>query len=339
MSNSAPTLNDALHALQSDPAAIARAFGAVAPLVEGMRVISQGHRVAFFADRGADVLGVAHLDTVLEITPPTVRDGVLRSTGCDDRLGVHILAHVLQRLGINTDLLLTTDEERGRSTGDLFVPQKPYKFLAEFDRRGCDVVMYRYHSAAAERVLNGFGMDVGRGSYSDISVMGRCECPAANFGVGYHHNHSPNAFADLYQTAGCLVRYHRFHTDVLEHLSREEVRRVLGWEPHMAADGLGDWLRDQRRERRRAGAASDTRSTGTRGKGAERGNDDLVRRQLARGRDREVRVTDDLVRQKLARRVGDEPRDFRPLRNAGESDALRPGRRPNADPDVQDWLF
>ena len=83
-------------------------------------------------DHGAKVLGVAHLDTVMNRTP-RLRDSVVIAPQLDDRLGVFCLLNLLPSMGITVDVLLTTGEERGRTTAANFYGS--YNWIVELTGR------------------------------------------------------------------------------------------------------------------------------------------------------------------------------------------------------------
>lgn len=165
----------------------------------------------FFDDRNTKILGIAHLDTVLEPSP-LQKSGSLVSHPClDDRLGVYLLLEILPKLGIEFDLLLTEGEEKGKSTAAHFKTDKKYNWMFSFDRAGTDVVMYQYQEPILERMVEYHGMKVGRGSFSDISFLEHLGCKGLNIGTGYYHNHSPQAFADLNHTMKMVRKFVAFY--------------------------------------------------------------------------------------------------------------------------------
>jgi hypothetical protein len=171
-----------------------------------------------FKDNGARVLAVAHLDTVVEAkhrVPRFVmtREGPLVTCGAlDDRLGAYVILHLLPRLKVNCDVLLTVGEESGASTAAFFEPGKDYDHVIEFDRMGTDVVLYQYEDAASRAAVQASGAVVGTGSFSDISVLDMLRIKAFNWGVGYRGNyHSPKGYAWLNDTFAMVAKYLRFH--------------------------------------------------------------------------------------------------------------------------------
>ena len=145
-----------------------------------------------FRDNGSKILAVAHCDTVQGISRHfSVARGdhgdIVFSPQLDDRLGVYTILDLLPSLGINVDVLLTENEERGQSTAAHFVTSKKYNWIVEFDRRGSGAVVYDYENAEAW-AHEFFGLDYG--TFSDISCLQHLGCIGINVGVGYHHEHT-----------------------------------------------------------------------------------------------------------------------------------------------------
>lgn len=161
-----------------------------------------------YIDRGSPILGVAHLDTVANGPLPKPRwlnvpDGfpVVNSIALDDRLGAWVLLDLLPSLGLTFDVILCDSEERGRSTAESFQPTRKYNWGFEFDRAGTDTVLYDYEDSEEWwNTLEDYGFLIGIGSFSDISCLTSLGCCFANFGVGYHHQHTSNCYADLCET-------------------------------------------------------------------------------------------------------------------------------------------
>jgi hypothetical protein len=154
-----------------------------------------------FKDNGADVLMVAHTDSVYP--PENLYDlnfNNKRTIMCatlDDRLGVFTICEYLPSLlGDNVyDILLTDGEEKGRSTAMYFEPPRQYNWIVEFDRHGDDLVFYQYGgNTDAVRELKKSGFKIGIGSFSDIAELDHCDATAFNVGVGYYDEHSPMAY-------------------------------------------------------------------------------------------------------------------------------------------------
>ncbi|MHB8994521.1 MAG: hypothetical protein ACYC63_04650 [Armatimonadota bacterium] len=201
-----------------------------------------------FKDNGASILAVAHCDTVQTAkykVPKSTRGPVVSHMALDDRLGVYLLLDVLPRLGVKMDVLLTDDEEMGRSTARLFDPpkDKEYNWIFSFDRAGTDVVMYEFEDRDAdwEGFWKGHGLKLGGGAFSDICELEALGCKAFNFGCGYHKQHTPECYADLRETAKMVNRFMGFYKAHGEshfpHLYRPERK----WD-HWGSRGLdGDW--------------------------------------------------------------------------------------------------
>lgn len=158
---------------------------------------ADGRPHAFHAGNGPPVLGVAHCDIVAGLPKVFAADagnGYVFSPGLDDRLGVYTLVHLLPRLGVDTDVLLTTDEERGRSTARDFAPSREYNWLYSFDRRGTGAVCYDY--SEMEDVI-GKHLTVVTGTYSDIRDLAHLGVCGVNIGTAYYDEHSKGCHAVL----------------------------------------------------------------------------------------------------------------------------------------------
>lgn len=182
-------------------------------LTADKRKLLKGQRYRF-VDRGANILVVAHCDTVLR--PPrrkdiVVKNRVLHSPCLDDRLGVYIALCVLPHLGIKADVLLTDDEEIGASTAQLFKPTKMYNWICELDRAGTDVVTYGMDSTRWLEALTNAGWEVGWGSFSDICFLDADAC-MMNLGIGYYNAHKQDSFVNLKETETQLTKFVEFYT-------------------------------------------------------------------------------------------------------------------------------
>lgn len=170
-----------------------------------------------FKDNGSSVLAVAHLDTVVDhkrrkATFVDTEDGpVVHSGALDDRLGAYTILMLLPIIGINVDVLLTTGEESGQSTGDCFDPPREYHWMIEFDRGGTDVVLYQYEDEETKQLVRDAGARVGVGIFSDISYMEHLEIKGFNWGVGYQDYHGPRSHAYLIDYWTMIGRYLDFH--------------------------------------------------------------------------------------------------------------------------------
>lgn len=168
-----------------------------------------------YKDNNSSVLGVAHLDTVqngnwASIIRTKKKEKVILSPQLDDRLGVYIITRLLPRLGVHCDWLLTTGEEIGCSSAELFKTDKSYNWAFSFDRAGTDVVLYQHDHKALRKVLRKAGFRVGEGSFSDLSSL-EIGCSGINFGCGYQNCHSIDAYALLSDTLEMVTKFARFH--------------------------------------------------------------------------------------------------------------------------------
>ena len=189
--------------------------------ISGMKVSSCKLRKEYyvFKDNKAPVLFVAHLDTYAQASHFHVNringGQLIMAAQLDDRLGVHIGLDVLPRLGVNMDVLLTTNEERGQSTAEHFVPSKQYNWIVQFDRMHEDAVLYRYDRYGIEnkwkKALEKAGFKIGTGSSSDISKMEGLKCKAVNIGCGYDNYHSVFATAWWPSAVGNIRKFVRFY--------------------------------------------------------------------------------------------------------------------------------
>lgn len=166
-----------------------------------------------FKDNGSKILAVAHCDVSRIIekqrhfsVAKLTTDTLIYSTYLDDRLGVYTILEVLPRLGINVDVLLTTDEEIAKSTATLFTPKKEYNWMVEFDRRGDDAVTYQYDW---EDIIGDY-FQVGTGTFSDLNDLDHVGVCGVNVGVGYQDEHSPFCYMSVAEYRHQLARFVSF---------------------------------------------------------------------------------------------------------------------------------
>lgn len=176
---------------------------------EGGTVVTHRGRSHGFLDRGSTILAVAHLDFVYDRDYWFKRlDGdKISCPRLDDRLGVYTILDFLPTCAVDVDVLLTEDEEIGMSTASHFRPQKEYRWIVEFDRRGVDVVTYEYKWG--NRLSKYF--NVGVGTHSDIAHLTHLGCLGLNVGVGYHHEHSQFCYFSIKEWQSQMVRFLRFY--------------------------------------------------------------------------------------------------------------------------------
>jgi len=200
-----------------------------------------------FKDNGSNVLAVAHCDTIQSdggVYPVKLSaETLVFCQKCDDRLGVYTILDLLPTLGVECDILLTMNEERGASTARLFKSDKKYDWIVEFDRNGTDAVTYDYGDKEWHDTLEPY-FNVSRGSFSDISEMQGLQCKALNVGIGYHDEHSKRAFfvAEEYMTqiSHFVAFYDKYRHTQFPHIKKQVIPsyQMGGWTYH---DGYGGW--------------------------------------------------------------------------------------------------
>lgn len=151
----------------------------------------EGHLI--FQDNGARVLAVGHLDAVL-YSSPRIRGNRIYCPQLDDRLGVATILNL--PAFVQVDILLTDNEERGRSTACFFDAPRQYNWIVEFDRQGTGCVTYQYDDPAWVNAIKANAL-YEYGSYSDIVDLGHLKASGVNWGVGYHNQHTQNCFVDV----------------------------------------------------------------------------------------------------------------------------------------------
>jgi len=188
-----------------------------------------------FIDNGADILAVAHLDSVLQPLFFLEQCGFISSPVLDDRLGAHIILDVLPTLGLKYDILLTSGEEYCRSTALHFEPPRQYKWMFEFDRRGTDVVMYHYENGETVAAVESVGAEVGVGSYTDLVDLEHLGVSGFNWGCAYDLEHTYACYVDLelceYMIGLFVEFYHEYKNTMFEYTFEESqpYRGQGGW--------------------------------------------------------------------------------------------------------------
>lgn len=167
-----------------------------------------------FIDNGSDVLAIAHVDTVAKDNHKyAVKGNVVTSIALDDRLGAWIIMELLPYFGVLPDVLLTRDEEIGRSTAQLFTTKKQYNWIFSFDRRGDDVVMYDYENSESIDLLREHGFAVGVGSFSDICYLTHLGVIGFNFGTCYYNEHTHACYADMSEVVAQVEKFVVFYNN------------------------------------------------------------------------------------------------------------------------------
>jgi hypothetical protein len=168
----------------------------------------------FFRDNGSNVLAVAHLDVVMwkEWFGHFAMDDGLHvfTPHLDDRLGVYVIMDLLPKMGIVPDILLATGEENGGSTAGKFKTDKKYNWLVEFDRRGEDVVLYKYDNVEWRATLREAGFTPSYGSNSDINHL-NLGVKGMNIGVGYEREHTELCNASIPMMMRQVDRFAAFY--------------------------------------------------------------------------------------------------------------------------------
>jgi len=206
-----------------------------AAVTKGYRAITKDGRSCWYKDNGKSVLAVAHIDHVCQEKHfAHVKLGeelLVYSPRLDDRLGVYTIQHVLPLIGCECDILLCDDEEKGASTSSLFIPDKKYNWMVEFDRAGDDAVLYQYEDEDWEYSLEKSGFRIGSGSYSDISYLGHLGVCGVNIGVGYQDYHGPKSHFAVSEWKRNLAAFQRFHKQhehhIFPHVPRAQASK--GW--------------------------------------------------------------------------------------------------------------
>jgi hypothetical protein len=170
----------------------------------------EGH---IWVDRGAKVLGVAHLDSVQEFDGLWMNHDYLSAATIDNRLGAWLMLYGLPELGMEFDVLLTDNEEYGMSTAQDYVADKEYNWMFSFDRSGDDVVCYQYDDKVFTALLESYDFNVGFGSYSDICELGHLGIKGINVGCGMYNYHSTNAYCDIEELMENVVKFKKFFED------------------------------------------------------------------------------------------------------------------------------
>jgi len=164
--------------------------------------------------RGGSVLGISHLDYVStgDTVPFGMSGNIVSTPRLDNRLGAWLIYSVFPKIGINCDVLFTTNEEIGMSTAEFFESEISYNWIFSFDRGGQDVVMYDYYDSKSRKMLESLGFKVGYGSFSDIAFLD-IGIKGFNFGNGIVGQHLPTCHVDLKNTQKMVELFKLFHAE------------------------------------------------------------------------------------------------------------------------------
>jgi len=177
----------------------------------GGEIVGPKNQQHAYLDNGADILFVCHADTVFDRAKYGQDRQRLYSPNLDDRLGVYLVLDYFPHIGINADILITENEEIGRSTAENFMPKKQYNWIVEFDRRGSGVVVYDYDNPDwLDAITRHFTIQ--QGSFSDISLLENLKTSAVNIGIAYHHEHTRRCYcrlSELYRQLQKFVAFYR----------------------------------------------------------------------------------------------------------------------------------
>lgn len=210
------------------------------PLVDTNRVHFDTEGRYIFIDNGADVLAVAHADSVRSYIGGDLKltHDMLHCATLDNRLGLWLICYAipmaLREMGYSTDtpwdILITTDEEIARSTAANFVPPRQYNWMFQFDRGSFgEVAMYQYLDDDMVSLVAEYGLTPVRGSYTDIAAL-RAGCKGLNFSCGMNNYHNPGAYAlreDVERMAYKFVQF--FDDNRHEYLKHEDKEEDVDW--------------------------------------------------------------------------------------------------------------
>lgn len=181
----------------------------------------------YFIDRGkkAKTLSVVHFDTVWNGKGPApvrlLQDKTGKAIGIntiqlDDRLGAYILLEMLPALGIESDVLITTDEEIGKSTARNFSTSKNYNWIYSFDRRGLEPVTYQYGDVNKWEDAILTWTKIAWGSFSDICDLDELGVCGVNWATAYYLEHTASCrayFSDVYKVVNDFMYFYRENKD------------------------------------------------------------------------------------------------------------------------------
>jgi hypothetical protein len=175
-------------------------------------------RQLIYINNNSPILAIAHLDGTMPPTHFAIGD-VAHKPGhtciftpmVDDRLGAYTLLHLLPKLGINCDILLSEGEEIGDPTSQWFFTKRKYNWMFQFDRMGTDVVHYQYRAPEWLNALGKYFSPIKVGAFSDIAFMDHLNIQGVNIGTGYYDYTDYNAWASLNDLVSQAKRFKKFY--------------------------------------------------------------------------------------------------------------------------------
>lgn len=162
----------------------------------------------------------AHMDTVQDVDDENlarfakIRKNILSSYGVlggDDKCGIYIILHLLEKNPLDFNFILTVGEEIGGGNGikevekDLGDEIKKCPYFLTLDRKGCDDILCynnNYGTKDLQEALkkvsddHGFKYKPGTGTFSDANTLSDY-ISGANLSVGYYNAHSKDEFVIL----------------------------------------------------------------------------------------------------------------------------------------------
>jgi len=183
--------------------------------------------VYFKKYKKAKLLFVSHRDTVQEPSGYVVFNNYIISSVLDNRLGMSLGIELAKDFPI--DILITDDEEKGKST-IMFTPQsklEKYNWIFSIDRRGEYPVTYHHYNKEAYKKLEKTFGNIERGSFSDISFIQNVF--SVNFPAGHETDHNPINYANLKTVSNCLKKIKLFISENINTRYRDEERPITSW--------------------------------------------------------------------------------------------------------------
>lgn len=172
----------------------------------------------WYRDNGSNILFVGHGDTVQDPGAFAVVKGKTETRiyypTVDDRAGLYVGLCYLPKAHVKVDILLTEDEEDGRSTALWFDPPKKYNWMFMFDRKGVGAVTYQYGNEALHYRLGKYNFSpVSHGTYSCIRDLEHLGVQGINFGTGYYDNHDEFAYIVVDELRHQLRKFLDFYNE------------------------------------------------------------------------------------------------------------------------------